>query len=97
MSGEPEIIYIGVGLTGLGHGDRALPESEIIDPVGALGDGKEGFAVVSLSPYCEQVFILPFDGPAVECCIESNPLHEEEDWSWGVEIDSATPWESDRG
>ena len=76
MCGEPHVIDIGSRFAVFRHGNRAVPEAEIVHSVRALSHCKEGFAVCSLHTYDENVFSIPFDGTAVHCRVYAETLHQ---------------------
>ena len=76
MLRDAHIIDVRGGNHVVGHGDRLLPETEIVDTVGRLGHSKEGLAVGTLDTNHKAVFALPLDGTAVQRGIHHDTLHE---------------------
>ena len=75
MSREAHVVYIRCRNHVFGHGDRIIPETEIINAVGALGYGKERFAVSALHTHHQQVLAVPFDGTRVHGRIHTDTFH----------------------
>ena len=88
MCGEPHVIDIGSRFAVFRHGNRAVPEAEIVDSVRTLSHGKERFAIGSLHADNEYVFPVPFDCSAVQCGMDSETLHQ----IWiGLGVEVITP------
>ena len=68
--------YVGVGLVGLGQGQGAVPKAKVVDAVGTLSYGEEGFAVVAFDPYGQQVLVAPLHGAGVEGGVVADALHQ---------------------
>src|SRR5690606_1385383 len=47
VAGEAHVVDVHVGVFGLGHHDRIIPETEVVDAVWAFGNGEEGFPIGS--------------------------------------------------
>ncbi len=85
MRGEAHVVDIGSGDDVVGHCHGTFPEAEVVDSVGAFGDGEERFAVAAFDSHHDDVFALPFHSSGVEGCVDAYTLHEP--WiCGGVEV-----------
>ena len=76
MGGESHIIDIGSWNHILRHGDRFIPETEVIDTVRTLSYSKEALAVGTLHTYNEEILTVPLDGTRVQRSIHHDALHQ---------------------
>ena len=76
MSGESHIIDIGSRNHILWHGDRLIPETEVIYTVRTLSYSEEALAVGTLHTYNEEILAVPLDGTRVQRSIHHNALHQ---------------------
>ena len=77
VGGEAHIVDVGSRNHILRHGNRVVPETEVVDAIGTLGHSKERFAVGSFYTDHQQVFSVPFDGSGIEGSIHADSFHEE--------------------
>ena len=73
---QSHIIYIGSRHHVIRHGDRLLPEAEVVDAIRTLCHRKVTLAVSTLNTHHQTVFSLPFNGTCVQRCITHNTLHQ---------------------
>ena len=66
VGGQPHVIDIDSRLAVLRHCHRIVPETEIVDSVGALRDGEERLPVCAFHSYREHIFSVPLDGSGIE-------------------------------
>ena len=85
MRGEAHVVDIGCGDDVVGHCHGTLPEAEVVDSVGAFGDGEERFAVAAFDAHHDYVFALPFHSSGVESGVDADALHEPWICGW-VEV-----------
>ena len=76
MLRDAHVIDIGGWHHILRHGDRFLPEAEVIDTVGRLCHGEERLTVGSLHAHHQQILVVPLDGPAVQGGVHHDALHQ---------------------
>ena len=76
MSGESHIIDIGSRNYILWHGDRLIPETEVIYTVRTLSYSEEALAVGTLHTYNEEILAVPLDGTRIESSIHHDTLHQ---------------------
>ena len=77
VRGEPHVVDVGVGVVGLRHDHRVVPEAEAVDAVLALGDGEEALAVVAFDAGHQVHLAVPLDGAGVEDAVDPQPLQQE--------------------
>ena len=77
MFGQPDIVDIGLGLSGTGHVYGRIPEAEMIDAVWAFRDGKKGFPIPAFDPYHHNVAVFPFNRSGIEDPVDAKPFHQE--------------------
>ncbi len=73
---DAHIINIGSRDDVVRHGDRLLPEAEVIHAVRRLGHGKERLAVSTLDTNYQTILALPFDGSRIQRGIHHDTLHQ---------------------
>ena len=73
---EAHVVDVGCRNDVFGHGDRLIPEAEVVDAVRTFGHGKEALAVGSLYSHHEEILAVHLDGARVECGIHHDALHE---------------------
>ena len=74
---QAHVVDVGVGIGGLGHQDRIIPEAKVVDAVRALGDGEEGFAVGAFDARDDKEFSFVQDGAGVEGGVDADALHQK--------------------
>ena len=72
---QTHVVDIRIRVAGLGHPNRIFPEAEIVNAVGALGDGEERFAVVAFDTHRQYVFAVVEHGSGVERAVDAETLH----------------------
>ena len=73
---DAHVIDIGGRHHILRHGNRLLPETEVIDTVRRLCHGKERLTVGSLHAHHQQILVVPLDGSAVQRGVHHDALHQ---------------------
>ena len=76
MSCESHIIDVGSRNNILRHGDRLIPETEVVNTIRTFCYGKETLAVGTLHTYNEEILAVPLDGTRIERSIHHDALHE---------------------
>ena len=76
MAGQAHIIDVGRRVVRVGHGDRFVPEAEVVDAVGTFRHGEEALAVGSLDTHHEQVLSVPLHCAGIEGGVHHDALHE---------------------
>ena len=76
MCGQTHVIYVGCRLAIFRHGDRTVPETEVVHSVRALGHSEEGFAVRTLDTHDEDIFSVPLYSSRIECGVHFETLHQ---------------------
>ena len=76
MSCESHIIDVGSRNNILRHGDRLIPETEVVNTIRTLCYGKEALAVSTLYTNNEEILTIPLDGTRIERSIHHDALHE---------------------
>ena len=76
MSCESHIIDVGSRNNILRHGDRLIPETEVVNTIRTLCHGKETLAVSTLYTNNEEILTIPLDGTRIERSIHHDALHE---------------------
>ena len=88
MLGQTHVIDVGVRIIGLGDDTGRLPETETVDAIVALGDGKERLAIVALYPGDQVELAVELDGAGIEHRIDAQALHQER---VGLRVEIITP------
>ena len=73
---ESHIIDVGSRNNILRHGDRLIPETEVVNTIRTLCYGKETLAVSTLNTNNEEILTIPLDGTRIERSIHHDALHE---------------------
>ena len=73
---QSHIINVGSRHHIIRHGDRLIPETEVVDTIRTLGHSKVTLAVSPLNTHHQTVFPLPFNGTCVQRGITHNTLHQ---------------------
>jgi hypothetical protein len=73
---ETHVVDVDVGLAGLRHQDRIVPEAKTVNAVWALRDGEEGFAVCAFNARDNKVLAVVQDGAGVEGRVDRHPLEQ---------------------
>ena len=76
MSCESHIIDVGSRNNILRHGNRLIPETEVVNTIRTLCYGKEALAVSTLYTNNEEILTIPLDGTRIEGSIHHDALHE---------------------
>ena len=73
---QSHVIHVDCRIVGIGHGDRMVVETEVVDAVGAFGDGKERLAVGTFHADNEHILAVPLDCARIKRGVHAYALHE---------------------
>ena len=76
MAGEPHIVHVGTYILCIGQHDRTLPETEVIDAVGAFGYSEEALAVGTFHTHHQHILAVPLYGAGIESGVDADSLHK---------------------
>ena len=76
MGGQSHVIDICRRLSVLRHGDRTVPEPEIVHTVRTLGHSEERLAVSTLNAHDKHIFSVPLDCTGIERRMDSEAFHQ---------------------
>ena len=77
MLRDAHVVDIGGRDDVVGHGDRLVPEAEVVDAVGTLRHGEERLSVGAFHAHDDDVLVVPLDGATVERRVHHDALHQK--------------------
>src|SRR5690606_4926961 len=77
MARQTHVIHIYIWGIGFIDQQRIVIKLELVDPIRAFGQCKEGLSVGTLYSGCHYIFAVKFYCSRIENCIDTKPFHQK--------------------